>query len=156
MSRRIIPLLLTMLVASISLRAADDPRIGTWKINFAKSRFNPGPPPKGMTVKFEPNGNNGVKVTIDTVEANGEVTKHQYAANYDGKDYPVSGDPGRDTVALKRIDLYTLEYTNKRAWKVLNSYREVTAKDGKSRTITQKGMSSRGVAVDNVLVYDRQ
>ena len=156
MSRRIIPLLLTLLVASISLRAADDPRIGTWKINFEKSRFNPGPPPKSMTVRFEPYGDNGVKVTIDTVEANGEATKHQYAASYDSKDYPVSGDPGRDTVALKRIDLYTLEYTNKRAGKVINSYREVTAKDGKSRTITQKGMSSRGIAVDNVLVYDRQ
>ena len=156
MSRRIIPLLLTMLVASISLRAAEDPRIGTWKINLEKSRFNPGSPPKSMTVRFEPYGNNGVKVTIDTVEANGEVTKHQYVANYDGKDYPVSGDPGRDTVALKRIDLYTLEYTNKRAGKVINSYREVTAKDGKSRTITQKGTSSRGVEVDNVLVYDRQ
>ena len=156
MPRRIIPLLLTLLAASLSLRAADDPRIGTWKINFAKSRFSPGPPPKSMTVRFEPYGNDGLKVTIDTVEANGEVTKHQYTAQYDGKDYPVSGDPGRDTVALKRIDLYTLEYTNKRAGKVINSYREVTAKDGKSRTITQKGMSSRGVAVDNIIVYDRQ
>ena len=156
MSARIATLLLIVFVISVGLRAADDPRIGTWKINFEKSRFNPGPPPKSMTVRFEPYGNDGVKVTIDTVEANGEVTKHQYAANYDGKDYPVSGDPGRDTVALKRIDLYTLEYTNKRAGKVINSYREVTAKDGKSRTITQKGTSSRGVAVDNVLVYDRQ
>ena len=109
-----------------------------------------------MTVRFEPWGDDGLKVTIDTVEANGEVTKHQYTAQYDGKDYPVAGDPGRDTVALKRIDLYTLEYTNKRGGRVINSYREITAKDGKSRTITQRGMSSRGVPVDNVLVYDRQ
>lgn len=149
-------LLLIVFVISVGLRAADDPRIGTWTINLAKSRFNPGPPPRSMTVRFEPWGDSGLKVTIDTVEANGEVTKHHYTANYDGKDYSVSGDPGRDTVALKRIDLYILEYTNKRAGKVINSYREVIAPDGKSRTITQKGMSSRGVLVDNEIVYDKQ
>ena len=156
MSARIATLLLILVVLSVRAQVPNDPRIGTWKLNFAKSRFNPGPPPKSMTVRFEPWGDDGLKVTIDTVEANGEVTKHQYTAQYDGKDYPVSGDPGRDTVALKRIDLYTLQYTNKRGGRVISSYREVTAKDGKSRTITQKGMSSRGVPVDNVLVYDRQ
>lgn len=156
MSARIAILLLIPFALLVSAQAPHDPRIGTWKINLAKSRFHPGPPPKGMTVRFEPHGDNGLKVTIDTVEPNGEVTKHQYTANYDGKDYPVSGDPGRDTVALKRIDRYVLEYTNKRAGKVINSYREVIAPDGKSRTITQKGMSSRGIPVDNEIVYDKQ
>jgi hypothetical protein len=156
MSARIAILLLIPFVLWVSAQVPNDPRIGTWKINLAKSKFNPGPAPKAMTVRFEPFGNNGLRVTIDTVEPNGEVTKHQYTANYDGKDYPVAGDPGRDTVALKRIDLYTLEYTNKRGGKVINTYREVTARDGKSRTITQKGMSSRGIPVDNEIVYDRQ
>jgi len=156
MSARIAMLLLIPFVLLMSAQIPNDPRIGTWKINLAKSRFNPGPPPKAMTVRFEPFGNNGLRVTIDTVEASGEVSKHTYVANYDGKDYAVTGDPGRDTVALKRIDLLTLEYTNKKAGKVINTYHEVIARDGKSRTITQKGMSSRGIAVDNVIVYDRQ
>ena len=156
MTARIVVPLLILVVLPVRAQAPSDPRIGTWQLNFAKSKFHPGPSPKSMAVRFEPWGDDGLKVTIDTVEANGEVTKHQYAAQYDGKDYSVAGDPGRDTVALKRIDLYTLEYTNKRAGKVINSYREVTARDGKSRTVTQKGMSSRGVPVDNVLVYDKQ
>jgi hypothetical protein len=156
MSARIAILLLIPFVLLRSAQIPNDPRIGTWKINLAKSKFNPGPPPKSMTVRFESWGDDGLKVTIDTVEANGEVRKHQYTAQYDGKDHPVSGDPGRDTVALKRIDLLTLEYTNKKAGKVINTYREVIARDGKSRTITQKGMSSRSVAVDNEIVYDKQ
>ena len=156
MFARIAMLLLIPFVLLVSAQIPNDPRIGTWKINLAKSRFNPGPPPKAMTVRFEPFGNNGLRVTIDTVEASGEVSKHTYVANYDGKDYAVTGDPGRDTVALKRIDLLTLEYTNKKAGKVINTYREVIARDGKSRTITQKGMSSRGVLVDNEIVYDKQ
>jgi len=155
MSARIAVLLLIAFVVSASAQFPNDPRIGTWKINLAKWKFNPGPPPRDMTVRFEQIGFNGLRVTIDTVEASGEVTKYTYVANYDGKDYAVSGDPGRDTVALKRIDLFTPEYTNKRTGKVINTYREVIARDGKSRTITQKGMSSRGVMVDNVIVYDR-
>jgi len=99
MPARIATLLLVVFVISVSAQVPNDPRIGTWKINFEKSRFNPGPPPKSMTVRFEPFGTNGLRVTIDTVEAHGEVRKHTYVANYDGKDYAVSGDPGRDTVA---------------------------------------------------------
>jgi hypothetical protein len=160
MSVRTNVLLLFFIVTSIGIQAAaqwtDDPRLGTWTINLAKSHFSPGAPPRSMTVLFEPYGDNGYRVTIDSVEANDEVTKHEYVASYDGKDYPVAGDPGRDTVSLKKIDRYILEYTNKRAGKVINSYREVIAPDLQSRSITQKGMSSRGVAVDNLIVYDKQ
>jgi len=158
MQARIAALLASILLSASAQLAAqgDDPRLGIWKINFAKSRFNPGPPPRSMTVTFEPYGNDGYKVTIDTVEANGEIRKHEYMAKYDGRDYPVSGDPGRDTVALKKIDRYILEYTNKRGGRVINTYREVIAPDLKSRSITQQGMSSRGVAVDNYIVYDKQ
>ena len=160
MSARIATLLLIACFIYTGTQAAaqwtDDPRLGTWTINLAKSRFTPGPPPRDMTVLFEPFGENGYRVTIDSVEADGEVTKHDYVASYDGKDYPVAGDPGRDTVSLKKIDRYILEYTNKRAGKVINAYREVIAPDLQSRSITQKGMSSRGVAVDNLIVYDKQ
>ncbi|MGH7253943.1 MAG: hypothetical protein ACREIE_09125, partial [Nitrospiraceae bacterium] len=88
MTARIAALLLIHVVLSVRAQVFNDPRIGTWKLNFEKSKFNPGPPPKSMTVRFEPWGDDGLKVTIDTVEANGEVRKHQYTAQYDGKDYP--------------------------------------------------------------------
>jgi hypothetical protein len=35
--------------------------IGTWKLNLAKSKFDPGPPPKTFTVKIETSGSNGQK-----------------------------------------------------------------------------------------------
>jgi hypothetical protein len=35
---------------------ASDPRIGTWKLNAAKSKYSPGPPPKSQTLKIEPSG----------------------------------------------------------------------------------------------------
>ncbi|OFW28900.1 MAG: hypothetical protein A3J28_10570 [Acidobacteria bacterium RIFCSPLOWO2_12_FULL_60_22] len=156
MRARLRTVILLALATSAGLWAADDIRIGTWKLDVAKSKYSPGPPPKSSIVRFEPYGENGVKVTVETVGAQGGKTKHQYSANYDGKDVPVTGDPNRDTVALKRIDAYTLEYTNKKGGKVIGAYKEVVAKDGKSRTVTQQGTNPQGQPVDNVLVYDRQ
>jgi hypothetical protein len=40
-----------------------------------------------------------------------------YTANYDGKDYPVTGNPDWDMVSLKRINANTVEFTRKRAGK---------------------------------------
>jgi hypothetical protein len=33
-----------------------NPLIGTWKLNLAKSKFSPGPPPKSQTLTFEGRG----------------------------------------------------------------------------------------------------
>jgi len=58
-------------VFAVSLTAqATYPLIGTWKLNVARSKYTPGPVPKSQTVKFESSGQ-GVKVTVDGVNANG-------------------------------------------------------------------------------------
>src|SRR5207302_7759405 len=69
---------------------ATDPRVGTWKLNVAKSKFDPGPAPQSQTLKIEPSGK-GEKVTSEVVSADGKRTTSTYTANFDGKDYPLSG-----------------------------------------------------------------
>src|SRR5690242_15721322 len=68
----------------------NDPRIGTWKLNVAKSTYSPGPAPQSVTVKVEAAGQ-GEKATTDFVNANGTRTTTQYTANFDGKDSPLTG-----------------------------------------------------------------
>src|SRR5438128_1274301 len=97
----------------------DNPTIGTWKLNVAKSKYNPGPPPKNQTIAIEARGADGQKATADGVLADGSRVAYSYTANYDGKDYPYMtgavGTPnGADTIAIKRIDAYTFEITGKR------------------------------------------
>ena len=53
-----------------------------------------------------------------------------YDANFDGKEYPVAGDPGKTTVSLKRIDAATVEETDHRQGKVVDEVRLALAKDG--------------------------
>src|SRR5262249_29906014 len=134
--------------SSLSGFAQTDPFIGTWKLNLAKSKYSPGPSPKSQTVTYEAVGQ-GYKVTIKTTDAEGKPIDSQFTANYDGKDYPVTGNPDLDTIALKRIDAHTLESARKKAGKVLSTATIVVSKDGKTRTLTEKGVNAKGEKFSN-------
>jgi len=73
---------------------ADDPQIGTWKLNEAKSKFAPGVP-KNHTVIFEAAGDK-VKITVDGIDKDGNATHNEWTGKFDGKDYPVTGDRTSD------------------------------------------------------------
>ena len=77
----------------------------------------------GLTVTYQ-GTNDGLKMS----DPNGE----SYDAKFDGKDYPIEGDPGHTMVSLKRIGADTIEETDKRDGKVVGVSRMTVSKDGKS------------------------
>jgi len=133
-----------------------DPWIGTWKVNVAKSKYDPGPPPKSSMHKWELSEGGFVKHTIDTVNAQGQATRTEVVAKFDGKDYPVQGGQTKDTRAYKRIDDRTLDVTNKTDGKVTNTVRVVISRDGKTQTGTQTGKNAQGQPLNNTIVLDKQ
>jgi hypothetical protein len=134
---------------------ASNPRIGTWKLNLEKSKYDPGPAPQRNTMKIEASGD-GETATTEGVNAAGTATGTKYTAQYDGKDYPITGSQTADTVALKRIDARTLERTDKKGEKVVATSTRVVSEDGKTMTITTKGTNPQGQATNNVTVWDKQ
>ena len=134
---------------------AGDPGMGTWKLNLQKSKYSPGPAPKSLMVKFEPAGK-GIKTTADFVPTAGDTMSSEYTVEYDGKDYPISGSPSVDTVALKKIGAGKIERTDKKGGKVVQKFVRTVSADGKTMTITQKGTTSKGETFNNVLVLDKQ
>jgi hypothetical protein len=132
-----------------------DPRIGTWKLNVAKSKYSPGPPPQSQTLKIEPSGQ-GEKVTSEVVNADGTNTTTQYTANFDGKDSPLTGSPIADMVSLKRIDARTTERTDKKGGTVAQTIKRVVSADGKTMNVTVKGKNAQGQEVSNVVVFEKQ
>jgi hypothetical protein len=143
-----------ILALSWTALAADN-WLGTWKLNTAKSKYNPGPAPKSQTVKQEA-WEGGVKATTDGVGADGKPTHTEYAAKYDGKDYPWKGNPNADMISMKKIDDNTYEAVWKLNGKVTITAKTVISGDGKTRTNTQTGTDAQGHKVNNVVVYDRQ
>jgi hypothetical protein len=135
---------------------AADASFGTWKLNVAKSTYSPGPASKSQIAKVEPWGEDGVKYSSDLVGADGKPAHMEFQAKFDGKDYPFTGNPDADVIALKRIDGNTIESVSKLKGKVTLTVRGVVSSDGKTRTLTQTGHNAQGAEVKNVLVFERQ
>jgi hypothetical protein len=143
-----------VLLLAVSVRAADS-QAGTWIINISKSQFPGGQPPKRQVTTIGA-VEGGVKNVTDIVDAQGKTIHYEFIAIYDGKDYPVKGDPARDAVSIKKVDDYTFEVTNKRAGKVVNTVRAAYARDGKSRTMTTTTVNASGEKKTTSTVWDRK
>lgn len=143
-----------VLCCALNGALAADMFSGSWKLNVAKSKYDPGPPPKESVTKIEAVPG-GLKFTVDGVDAQGKPTHFEWTTKFDGKDNPVKGDPNRDTAALKKIDDHTFEVVNKKDGKVTTTNRSVVSKDGKTRTVTATGTNAKGQKVNNVSVYEK-
>jgi hypothetical protein len=128
--------------------------MGTWKLNEAKSTIIPGTL-KNTTVVYEAAGYN-VKVTTDGTDGDGKATHSEWTGKFDGKDYPVTGDPATDTRSYKKVNDRTLAFTNKKGDKVTLSGQGVVSADGKTRTVTLTGTDSTGKKFTSTSVYDKQ
>jgi hypothetical protein len=87
------------------------------------------------TAKVDSISNNGLTVTYQgTAEGlkMSDPNGNSYDAKFDGKDYPIQGDPGHTLVSLKRVGDDTIEETDKREGKIVGINRMTISKDGKS------------------------
>ena len=143
------------IVLSSSVALAADNWLGTWKLDVAKSKYSPGPGPKSLTLKFVATAE-GIKLTSDGVNSEGNATHGEYVSKFDGKDVPWEGNPDADTASAKKINDNSYENTWKKDGKTTISAKVVVSNKGKTLTVTQTGTDSKGRTVNNTLVYDRQ
>jgi hypothetical protein len=141
---------------TVALFAQSDPQVGVWRLNVAKSKYSPGPTPKSATTRIEAAGA-GTKVTVDQELPDGTKRHWEFTANYDGKDSPVTGNnPDVDTVARTRINATTVQTVSKKGGKLTTTQTSAVSSDGKTRTVTTKGVNASGQQVNNVAVYEKQ
>jgi hypothetical protein len=145
--------ILVGLVTGTVLAQADNPLVGTWKLNAAKSK---GIAFKSGTTKVEAAGA-GVKFTVDLMGNDGTAAHWSFTANYDGKDVAVTGNsPFGDTVALTRVDERTTRINVKLAGKPSVTQTIAVSADGRTRTTTTKGTNAKGEPMDVVSFYEKQ
>lgn len=145
-------LALCLVGAAVCLAA--DGFMGTWKLNEARSKIGPGLP-KNSTVVYEAAGDS-IKVTVDGTSADGNALHSEWTGKFDGKDYPVTGDPSSDMLSMKKVDDHTLMLTRKKGGKVIGTGRFVLSADGKTRTFTGTRTDASGKKVPITTVYDKQ
>jgi len=129
---------------------------GLWQINVAKSKYDPGPPPKSQTVYFQGEGQNR-KVTIVGITSAGNPQLATFTEFVeDGKPHPVTGLAGIDAQAYTRVDARTLNVSRFKDGKVIQTGTWVVSPDGKALTVTFTGTNANGRGVNNILFYDKQ
>jgi hypothetical protein len=148
----VLTLVLSFVAASASI--ASDSQMGTWKLNESKSKLNP-KMGKNHTVIYAPEGDS-VKITVDGVDGKGNATHNEWIGKFDGKDYPVTGDPNSDMRAYTMVDDHTLNMVSKKDGKANAEVHVVISADGKSRTVTVNTTDSEGNKVTTTAVYDKQ
>lgn len=121
MKARTTALALAVCLVGATVCLAADGFMGTWKLNEAKSKIGPGAP-KNSTVVYEAAGDS-IKVTIDGTGGDGKPLHSEWTGQFDGKDYPVTGDPSTDMRSFKKVDDNTLMVTQKKGDKVFTEHR---------------------------------
>jgi len=138
------------LIAMLSFLAvaafAADPVIGAWKLNVAKSSFKPGPGPKSQ-IRSYAETKQGILLTVKTVAS---------TFKDDGFDYPITGNPLYETIAVKRVDEFTVNSTQKKAGKVVGHSVRTVAKDGKTMNFRQMDFLASGKMTEADMVFDKQ
>jgi hypothetical protein len=153
MKRKTTVMILALCFASGAACFAD-PEMGTWKLNEAKSKLDP-EMGKNSTVIYQAAGDN-IKVTVDGTDAQGKATHYEWVGKFDGKDYPVTGDPNSDMRSYTKVGDRTLDITVKKDGKVTATGKIVVSADGKTRTTNLHGTKPDGKKFHNKGVYDRE
>src|SRR5215470_6975727 len=107
-----LPKVIFALVTTAIALCAADRQTGTWKLNLEKSRYTADhPAPKSLTVNIQEQ-EGALKFNVEGQDAQGNAIHIQFSVKGDGKDYPETGSPNSDTVAMRRIDANTIEIVN--------------------------------------------
>jgi carboxypeptidase C (cathepsin A) len=134
--------------AALVSAQATNPRLGKWKLKQD--------PPALNIMTYEPFGNGGMRVTVESTNAQGRTAKWTYTTMFDGKDEPVSGDTRTETTAVTRVDNRTNEITNKRGGKVVQVITNVLSADGKTINNTYKNYNEQGELTNTTTaVYEK-
>jgi hypothetical protein len=145
--------LIIALAAASVLLAQSNPFVGTWKLNVASSKYDPGPAPQSQTRTWDAAG----MVMVNGINAAGKSMSYGYPIKGDGKEYPTMGAVPNtaDMLTTKKIDANTFEANFTKAGKHVETATFVVSNEGKTLTIHAKGATDAG-AFNNVLVWDKQ
>jgi hypothetical protein len=157
---RRLPIMLAMCLLSVlpSVGSAqDDPHVGLWELNLEKSTFDPGPPPRRQTLWYKAEGK-GLTALLQGIDAAGKpisLDPSNLTITFDGKDHPTA-QANYDSSVWTRISANQYVVNRKKAGKVVLTSTNIVSDDGKTMTITTKGVGEDGRPINNVRVYNKR
>ena len=125
------------------------PFTGTWKLNLAKSSFNPGPPFQSFAITFSLDGTRN----LDLIGADGQRIKLSLPWS-DGKEVHVTGM--ENATATSRIRGNTFHDIWKQNARIIEDVHGVVSSDGRTLTTTVDARYQRDRPIHNRLTFEKQ
>ena len=154
MKTKMILLGLVVFFAGAVVASAQNPHMGTWKLNEAKSKFPKGAT-KNHTVVYEAAGDQ-IKVTVDGVDGAGAAVHSEWTGKFDGKPYALTGDPAGDMRSYRTVNRRTVSLRSTKAGKLTTTATITVAANGKTRTVKASSKNAQGKWTTSTAVYDKQ
>ena len=148
-------LVVLVLAAASVVRAETDPRVGTWKLNVAKSKASNGNVPQNETRTYAVEGSDITGTTAGT-NAKGKPISSHYIATADGKEHPGGGADPAVKLSIKQTGPGAYAGTVKRDGKVVATNTAVISGGGKIFTFETKGTDAEGKEYTSTMVYEKQ
>jgi len=148
--------LLVFMIPQLTV-AQDQLFAGTWKVDVAQSRYQPGPGPRSETLRFEPVGE-AFKVSLDGVNEQGPYHS-EATGKFDGVDVPVVAVPPRQarfTYAFRRIDDHTWDIVIKVNGERRILVHNVVSDDGKTMKGVSTAATNHGQVASQLVIYQKQ
>jgi hypothetical protein len=153
MSRLHVALAIVLGIGATTVATAEDPYNGTWHLNTAKSKYDPGPAPDKATVTIKSDGTTWTVKTTASYE--GKPLETSYTAKLDGTPASLKGSPVADMVSVKKVDDRNVELKTMKDGKTVGESRATVSADGKTATVTGTGMTPKGEKTTFTAVYEK-
>ena len=127
---------------------------GTWKLDTAGSKFAAPAGKRSDTRTYKIEGNK-VSLTSKGTDAAGKAEGFSYNAAFDGKWYPMTGNPLGDSISLTLDNPRQSRAKVRKAGKLTVTATLTMTQDGKRLTMNRRVVGAKGSPTTDVLVFDR-
>jgi hypothetical protein len=118
---------------------AQSPFDGAWKFNMSSAQFAEKPDSFSL--------NNGEYIC--------STCTPKITVKADGADHEVANEEGYETLAVKQVDDKTVQFTRKKAGKVVGESTDTVSPDGSTLCLEFKGLSPEGQATTGKIIFTR-
>lgn len=125
------------LATAADAAAQGESRYGVWKLK------SDAPPPSSNIMTYEPYGDGGMSITVESTNSEGNSNKWGYVTMFDGEFRPVDGQENAET-AVEVIDERSTRILNSRNGRVYQVIINTLSEDGNSISNEYVRMDEQG------------
>ena len=143
------------LPASAKKVAASPLWSGTWQLNVAASKLTPPVGKRSETRIYVVTGNE-ISVKATGTDATGKALQYSYAGPFDGKPYPMIGNPVGDKIALTLVNPLRADATVTMGKTVTAMSSSNISPDGKHLTLKRRTLRAKAAPAMELLEFDKK